>query len=45
MEARTVKQKKKYLIALAEKHSFVALLAGIIVLFCSLSAIIIRLMN
>ncbi len=40
-----MRQRKKYLIALAEKHSLVALLAGMIVLFCSLSAIIIRLMN
>ncbi len=45
MVAKGAKPKKKYLIALAEKHSVVALLAGLIVLFCSLSAIIVRLMN
>ncbi len=45
MMTKGAKPHKKYLIALAEKHSVVALLAGIVVLLCSLSAIIIRLMG
>lgn len=45
MRAKSERPKKKYLISLEEKHSVVALLAGIIVLFCSLSAIILRLVN
>ena len=35
------KERKKYLIALEEKHSYVALVAGILVFFCTIGAIII----
>ena len=39
------KQKKKYLIAVEEKHSHVALFAGILVFFCTMVAIIIWAQN
>ena len=35
------KQKKKYLIAVEEKHSYIALIAGILVFFCTMVAVIV----
>lgn len=43
MIAKQKKQPKKYLIALEEKHSKIALAAGVLVLCCALSAILIAL--
>ncbi len=43
MIAKQKKQPKKYLIALEEKHSIIALAAGILVLCCALSAILVAL--